>query len=142
MGSSRQQSAASTNLTQRAEARAPAIQALGLVAEQELLGALGEQSPLAFGAPAHASPGETAALSRAVRAVCREAHRLDLRAEEMLIAIKQAWSQISAMRASRLGERDGDVLKQVVSSSIELFFEERDGDERRAPLSIPEDQRE
>jgi hypothetical protein len=46
------------------------------------------------------------------------------------------------MRASRLGERDGDVLKQVVSSSIELFFEERDGDERRAPLSIPEDQRE
>ena len=52
------------------------------------------------------------------------------------------WSQISAMRASRLGERDGDVLKQVVSSSIELFFEERDGDERRAQSLIPEDQRE
>ena len=97
---------------------------------------------MAFGAPAHASPGETAALNRAVRAVCLEAHRLDLRAEEMVIAIKQAWSQVSAMRASRLGERDGDVLKQVVSSSIELFFEERDGDERRAQSLIPEDQRE
>jgi hypothetical protein len=142
MGSQGPQSAASTNSLQRHETRAPVIQALIVVAEQELLGALGEQSPLAFGAPAHPSPGETAALNRAVRAVCHEAHRLDLRAEEMVIAVKQAWSQVSAMRASRLGERDGDVLKQVVSSSIELFFEERDGDERRAQLSIPEDQRE
>ncbi len=102
----------------------------------------GSSHPWRSAQPAHASPGETAALNRAVRAVCHEAHRLGLLAEEMLIAIKQAWSQVSAMRASRLGERDGDVLKQVVSSSIELFFEERDGDERRAPLSIPEDQRE
>ena len=142
MGSSRQQSAASTNLAQRDEARAPASQSLVQVAEREFLGALGEQSPLGFGMPAQSSPSERAALNRAVRVVCHEAHRLDLRAEEMVIAIKQAWSQVAVMRTSRLGERDGEVLEQIVSSSIELFFEARDGDERRAPLSIPEDQRE
>jgi len=140
MGSSRQQSAASTNLAQRDEARIPASQSLVQVAEREFLGALGEQSPLRFGKPAQSSPAERAALNRAVRAICHEAHRLDLRAEEMVIAIKQAWLQVAIMRTSRLGERDSEVLEQIVSSSIELFFEARDGDERRAPLSMPEDQ--
>jgi len=96
--------------------------------------------PLAFGAHPHSSPEETAAFNRAVQAICHEAHRLDLRAEELVIAIKQAWSQLAAVRKSRLGERDSDVLRRVVSSSIEVFFESRDADGRRAQL--PEQQTE
>jgi hypothetical protein len=57
--------------------------------------------------------------------VCAEAHRLDLRAEEMLIALKQAWAQLARTRARHLGDRDGDVLRSVVTTSIEIFFESR-----------------
>jgi len=41
----------------------------------------------------------------------------------------QSWAQLAAVRTSRLAERDGG----VVSSSIEVFFESRDGEGRRAP---------
>ncbi len=128
----RPQSAPSTDAAQRDESRLPANQSLALVAERELLAALGELTPPAFGAYSHPTPAEVAAFGRAVRALCLEAHRLDLRVEELVIAIKQAWQQLAPARASQLGERDGDVLRQVVSASIELFFESRDGDGRGA----------
>ena len=138
--SQRVQSSVSTDAIQRDEARVPANHALVRVAERELLAALSEQAPLVFGAHLHPSSEETAAFNRAVHALCHEAHRLDLRAEELVIAIKQAWSQLAAVRASRLGERDGDVLRGVVSSSIEVFFESREADGLRA--QSPEQQTE
>ena len=52
--------------------------------------------------------------------------RCYLRAEELVIGIKQAWAQLAPVRARHLGDRDGDVLREVVSRSIELFFEARD----------------
>jgi len=140
MASQRPQSSASTDAIQRDEARVPANQSLVLVAERELLAALSELAPLAFGAHPHPSPEETAAFDRAVHALCHEAHRLDLRVEELVIAIKQAWSQLAAVRTSRLGERDIDVLRGVVSSSIEIFFASREADGRRA--QSPEQQTE
>src|SRR6478672_8265234 len=79
MASQRPQSSASTDAIQRDEARVPANQSLVLVAERELLAALSELAPLAFGAHPHPSPEETAAFDRAVHALCHEAHRLDLR---------------------------------------------------------------
>ena len=72
------------------------------------------------------SRAETAAFERAVRTICREARRLGLRAEELVIGIKQAWCQLAPIRIAHLGERDGDVLQEVVSSSIEVFFESRE----------------
>ena len=72
------------------------------------------------------SRAETVVFERAVRMICREAHRLDLRAEELVIGIKQAWFQLAPIRTTHLGERDGDVLQEVVSSSIEVFFESRE----------------
>jgi len=131
MASHEPQCSASTNAARCDDARAPANQALALVAERELLGALTEQVPPARGMYAYQSPREAAAFDRAMRAICREAHRLDLRAEELVIAIKKGWAQLGAMRASRLAERDGDVLRGVVSSAIELFFESRDDEGRR-----------
>ena len=132
MASRRPQSSASTDAAQRDEARVPANQSLVLVAERELLAALREQAPPVFGAHPNPSPAEVAAFDRAVRALCSEAHRLDLRVEELVIAIKQAWWQLAAVRTSRLGERDGDVIRGVVSSSIEIFFQSREAEGRRA----------
>jgi hypothetical protein len=74
----------------------------------------------------HPSAAEREAFDVAVRAVCGEALRLDLRAEELLVGLKQAWSQLAPMRARHLGDRDGDVLRVVVSGSIEVFFEMRE----------------
>jgi hypothetical protein len=127
------QSTASSDAAQSGQGRAPANQSLVGVAERELLAALAEQAPPARGMFTHPSPPELAAFERAVHAICREAHQLDLQAEELVIAIKKAWAQLATVRASRLAERDGDVLREAVSSSIELFFESRDGEGRRAP---------
>ena len=74
----------------------------------------------------HPSSAENAAFERAVDEICTQAHRLDLRAEELLVAIKQAWAHLAPVRARHLGDRDGDVLREVVRSSIEVFFAERD----------------
>ena len=104
-------------------ARYDARAALLLAAERELRDALGEQERSRGGMYLEASSAATASLDRAVRAVCEEAHRLDLRAEELLIAVKQAWTHLAATRARHLGDRDADVLRDVVSTSIEVYFE-------------------
>jgi len=108
-------------------------QTLALIAERELLGALTEQSRPSLDMYVHPSRAEAAAFERAVHAICFEAHRLEVRAEELLIGIKQAWSRLAPARKSHLGERDGDVLREVVSSSIEVFFESREMEARRDP---------
>jgi hypothetical protein len=96
------------------------------LAERALERALVEQVRPPIGMYVHPSSIEIAAFDRAVHEICGEAHRLDLRAEELLVGIKQAWSQLAAVRARHLGERDGDVLREVVSNSIEVFFAARD----------------
>jgi hypothetical protein len=103
------------------------------IAERELERALLEQTRPAIGMYARPSSAEQAAVERAVHKICFEAHRLHLKAEELIIGIKQAWSQLANVRARHLGERDGDVLREVVSSSIEVFFETREAsaNERR-----------
>lgn len=113
--------------------RIPPQEALVAIAERELERALLEQSLPAAGMYAQPSRADHAAVQRAVHRICFEAHRLDLKAEELLVGIKQAWSQLAHVRARQLGDRDRDVLRKVVSSSIEVFFEEREAsaDERR-----------
>ena len=103
------------------------------IAERELERALLEQSRPQIGMYAHPSSAEHAAVERAVHKICFEAHRLDLKAEQLLIGIKQAWWQLANVRARHLGERDGDLLREIVSSSIEVFFETREAsaNERR-----------
>ena len=100
-------------------------QTLVNVAERELERALIEQVRPSMGMYAHPSRAEDAAFDRAVREICNEAHRLDLPAETLLVGIKQAWSHLAATRAQHLGDRDGDVLREVVSNSIEVFFDSR-----------------
>ena len=95
------------------------------VAERELEHALGEQTRPSLGMYVRPTRAEDAAFVRAVQHICGEAHRLDLPAEALLVGIKQAWAHLAPVRARHLGDRDGDVLREVVSSSIEVFFESR-----------------
>jgi len=101
-------------------------QAIVVIAERELDRALIEHTRPTMGMYVHPSSAENAAVQRAVRIICAESHRLGLRAEELIIGIKQAWLQLAPVRARHLGDRDGDVLREVVSNSIEVFFEVRD----------------
>ena len=108
--------------------RAAVNQTLLNVAERELERALVEQVRPSMGMYAQPSRAEDAAFDRAVREICSEAHRLDLPAETLLVGIKQAWSHLAPIRARHLGDRDGDVLREVVSNSIEIFFDSRSRD--------------
>ena len=131
MASERAQAAYPSTTSRADGSRATVNQAMIVVAERELRCALAEQERPSLGMYVHPSQAEAAAFDRAVRVICGEAHRLELRAEELLVGIKQAWTQLASVRARHLGERDGDVLREVVSSSIEVFFETRetpDGD--------------
>jgi hypothetical protein len=110
--------------------RAAQHQELVAVAIRELEQALLEQVRPSMGMYVHPSSTEKAAVERAVRVICGEARRLDLRAEELIICVKHGWSQLAAVRASHLGDRDGDVLREVVSSSIEQFFASQDAASR------------
>jgi hypothetical protein len=104
-------------------ARAELHRVIVAVAARELERALLAQSRPPMGMFAQASSAEDAALHRAVGNICGEARRLELQAEDLIIGIKQEWSQLAAIRAHHLGDRDGDVLREVVSNSIEVFFE-------------------
>ena len=116
----------STESAVHSEPRAALHQAIVVIAERELDRALIEQTRPMMGMYVHPSSAENAAIQRAVRVICTESHRLGLRAEELIIGIKQAWVQLAPVRARHLGDRDGDVLREVVSNSIEVFFEVRD----------------
>ena len=99
---------------------------LTVAAVRELQHALLEQARPPMGMYVHPSSAENAAVQGAVRIICRDAHRLGLRAEELIVGIKHAWSQLAPVRARHLGDRDADVLREVVSSAIEVFFESHD----------------
>ena len=114
----------------RERTRAGVNDRLANVAERALERALVEQRRPMLGAYALASHAEDAAFEHAVREICVEAHRLDLRAEEVLVGVKQAWLRLASVRARHLGDRDADVLRRVVSSSIEVFFESRQSSDR------------
>jgi hypothetical protein len=120
------------SLGARVSGQYPAVNASLLrVAERELDIALSEQVRPMAGMYMQPSRAADAAFVRAVRVLCEEAHRLDVRAEELLIALKRAWAHLATTRARHLGDRDGDVLRDIVTTSIEVFFESRPANEER-----------
>ena len=131
----RPQSGTSSSAPERDAARGAggvANEVLLHLAVRELLGALLDQPLPAFGIMVRPHPVAAAALDHAVRAICREAHRLDLPAEQLVIGVKTAWARLAAERRERLSEQDGDVLRSIVSSSIDVFFDARAAAEHRA----------
>ena len=103
----------------------PVSGAFASIAEDALATAIAVQSRSSLDMFVVRSAAESDAIERAAREICIEAHRLDLRPEELLIETKRAWSRLAGVRADHLGDRDGEVLREVVSACIEVYFGER-----------------
>lgn len=104
----------------------PTAHPLTAIAEHALAAAIAVQSRPSLDMFVARSTAESTAIERAAREICAEAHRLRLRPEQLLIETKRAWSRLASVRAIHLGDRDGDVLREVVSACIEIYFDERD----------------
>ena len=98
-----------------------ACESLMHLAERELSQALALHVRPSIGMYAPRSRDGDYALHRAIHVLCADAHRLGLHAEEMLIALKRAWAHLATTRAQHLGDRDGDVFRDVVTTSIEVY---------------------
>jgi hypothetical protein len=94
-------------------------------AERALQAALEQQTRPIIGMFIEPSAHGTAAIDGAVRQISAQAQVRGLRPEQMLVAVKQAWAHLAPIRARHLGDRDADVLRQVVTISIEHYFEDR-----------------
>jgi hypothetical protein len=99
---------------------------LASVAVRALAAAIAVQSRQSLDMFAVRSRAESDAIERAAREICTEAHRLHLRPEQLLIETKRAWSRLATVRAAHLGDRDDDVLREVVSVCIQVYFGGRD----------------
>jgi hypothetical protein len=99
---------------------------LASVAVRALAAAIAVQSRQSLDMFAVRSRAESDAIERAAREICTEAHRLHLRPEQLLIETKRAWSRLATVRAVHLGNRDDDVLREVVSVCIQVYFGGRD----------------
>jgi hypothetical protein len=99
---------------------------LASLAEHALAAAIAVQSRPSLDMFVVRSRAESDAIERAAREICTEAHRLHLRPEQLLIETKRAWSRLAAVRAAHLGDRDDDVLDEVISVCIQVYFGGRD----------------
>ncbi len=61
-------------------------------------------------------------LRRALRTLCDLAHRENLRVEELLLLLKQAWQSLPEVRDMPPGRERQDLLSRIVSMCIEEFY--------------------
>ena len=61
-------------------------------------------------------------LRRAIRLMCGEARRHDLRAEQLLIIFKHAWNSLPEVQQLPYGRERTDLLSRVVTMCIEEFY--------------------
>ena len=64
-------------------------------------------------------------LHRAVRVICDEAHRSDMRAEQLLVAFKQVLASIPEIQQLPSGSVRNDLLDPIVTMCIEEYYAER-----------------
>ena len=69
----------------------------------------------------HSADGE---LRRAIGVVCREARREQLRAEQVLVAVKQTWYSLPEVRELPSGDDRAALLDRVVRLTIDEFYAE------------------
>lgn len=61
-------------------------------------------------------------LRQAVRALCDEAHRDGAHAEDVLIAVKQAWAALPELTARPGDHHRSDLLRHFITVCIEEFY--------------------
>ena len=64
-------------------------------------------------------------LRRAIGLVCREARRERLRAEQVIVAVKQTWYSLPEVRGLPSGDTRAALLDRVVRLTIDEFYAER-----------------
>ena len=80
------------------------------------------RSVLQAHARGHTADGE---LRRAIGLVCREARRGRLRAEQVIVAVKQTWYSLPEVRELPSGDTRTALLDHVVRLTIDEFYTER-----------------
>jgi hypothetical protein len=70
--------------------------------------------------------GPNGELRRAIRHMCDEARRNDLRAEQLLVVFKRAWESLPELGELPAGPDRSEFLSRVVSMCIEEFYDGQD----------------
>jgi hypothetical protein len=66
------------------------------------------------------------ALRRAIRVMCDEAHRNGLRAEQLLVILKDAWSSLPEVARLPTGGTRERLLDRIVTMCVEEFYGSHD----------------
>ena len=85
------------------------------------------RTTLGSGTRAPQRDGEVAGprLRLAVRALCDEAHRRGAHAEDVIIAVKQAWASLGELTAPPGELRRAEILRHFISVCIDEFYADR-----------------
>jgi hypothetical protein len=63
-------------------------------------------------------------LRLAVRELCADAHRRHARAEDVIVAVKQAWAALAGLTAQPGELRRGEILRHFITVCIDEFYAE------------------
>ena len=72
-----------------------------------------------------ATLGAEGELRKDLQAVCREAKRLDLRVEHLIVAFKDAWRTLPEARTLPQGAQGQEFLSRVITLCIAEFYSSR-----------------
>lgn len=65
---------------------------------------------------------DLSSLTQKLRLVCRDAHRQGMRAEHVVILVKQLWAQITTMNGHPIHYTQSDRLHDVVTLAIDEYY--------------------
>jgi hypothetical protein len=86
---------------------------------------------------ADAAPEQRRELRAALRDVCADARRAGLRAEQLLVLIKDVWSGLPAGISRVQTVRGDERLNYVISTCVDEYYGEPREDPRREPREDP-----
>jgi hypothetical protein len=106
---------------------------LPVAAHAALRCALGEQLRRSV----YDEPVSTPRMRRALRLLCEDARRRGVRAEQLVVMIKQAWASLPETRWRPGDDRGPVILERVVRVCIEEYYADATGDGRADGLRAP-----
>ena len=81
---------------------------------------------LRCGLQAQLGPSPNGELRRAMRLLCDDARRRGLRAEQVIVLVKEAWASLPEVHALPRGQQRSEALSRIVSLCIDEFYAARD----------------
>ena len=117
----------------RHEAESTTTRPLPIAAHAALRCALGGQLRRSV----YDEPISTPQMRRALRLLCEDARRRGVRAEQLVVVIKQAWASLPETRWRPGDDRGAVILERVVSLCIEEYYAAVAGDAPVAGAPAP-----